>query len=113
MNQINVIAPYKYLGMWVFDDPKVGLMQEPFVGGADNILDLMVREVPGASNGFVLLFSGGSFPGSQYRFEWRGPEGSGNLYYSTEMDAEGWLCPALLKYFEQPPEELFVQVKPR
>ncbi len=23
MNTINIIAPYKYLGMWVFDDPRV------------------------------------------------------------------------------------------
>jgi hypothetical protein len=29
MNQLNVIAPYKYLGMWVFDDARVGLVQEP------------------------------------------------------------------------------------
>jgi hypothetical protein len=33
MNAINVISPYKYLGMWVFDDPRVGLSQEPFVAG--------------------------------------------------------------------------------
>ena len=23
MNTINVIAPYKHLGMWVFDDPRM------------------------------------------------------------------------------------------
>ncbi len=34
-NVINVIAPDKHLGMWVFDDPRVGLVQEPFVGGSD------------------------------------------------------------------------------
>jgi len=38
MNAISVIAPYKYLGMWVFDDEKVGLVQEPFVGDADQII---------------------------------------------------------------------------
>ena len=27
MNAINVIAPYKHLGMWVFDDPRVDLNQ--------------------------------------------------------------------------------------
>src|SRR6516225_12332254 len=26
MNSINVIAPYKHHGMWVFDDPRVGLL---------------------------------------------------------------------------------------
>jgi len=29
MNAINVISPYRHLGMWVFDDPRVGLTQEP------------------------------------------------------------------------------------
>jgi hypothetical protein len=34
MNEINLISPYKHHGMWVFDDPRVGLLQEPFVAGA-------------------------------------------------------------------------------
>ena len=34
MNTIGVIAPYKYEGMWVFDDPAVGLVREPFVTSA-------------------------------------------------------------------------------
>ena len=25
MNAINLIIPYRYEGMWVFDDPRVGL----------------------------------------------------------------------------------------
>jgi hypothetical protein len=25
--------------MWVFDDPRVGLTQEPFVAGADTMID--------------------------------------------------------------------------
>jgi hypothetical protein len=37
MNAINVIAPYKWHGMWVFDDPRVGLVQEPSVAGADTV----------------------------------------------------------------------------
>jgi len=39
MNEINVIVPYKYQGMWVFDDSRVGLVQEPFVAGADTWID--------------------------------------------------------------------------
>ena len=111
MNEINVISPYKYLGMWVFDDPKVGLVQEPFVGGADTIIDTLVRDIPNASNGFAMIFSARPFPGHQFRFVWREPQGSGNVYYSPDFNIEGWLCPALLKYFDNPPNELFVQVK--
>jgi hypothetical protein len=39
MNAISVISPYKHHGMWVFDDARVGLVQEPFVSGADTWID--------------------------------------------------------------------------
>ncbi len=113
MNQINVIAPYKYEGLWVFDDAKVGLIQEPFVGGADTIIDLLVAEIPNADAGFTMIFSATEFPGSMHRLEWRRPDRSGNVYFSPDLNLEGWLCPALLRYFESPPTEIFVQVKPR
>ncbi len=46
MNSICAIHPYKYEGLWVFDDPHVGLVKEPFVAGADTIIDLMVAIYP-------------------------------------------------------------------
>src|SRR5262245_36236966 len=101
MNTINIIAPYKYLGMWVFDDPRVGLVQEPFVSGADTMIDRVVVAIPGAENGFVLMFSSTPFPGHQLRLDWRRSDGSGNWYYASEMELEGWLCPALLRYFSE------------
>ena len=42
MNAIGVIAPYKYEGQWVFDDPAVGLVREPFVSGIDKMIDKLV-----------------------------------------------------------------------
>jgi hypothetical protein len=113
MNAINIIAPYKYLGMWVFDDPRVGLAQEPFVSGADTMIDRVVETIPDAERGFTLIFSSGSFPGHQFRLEWRRPDGSGNWYYAPALEMEGWLCPALLRYFSEAPKELYVQVKSR
>jgi hypothetical protein len=112
MNTINVIAPYKYLGMWVFDDPRVGLVQEPFVSGADSMIDRAVAAIPDAESGFAMVFSGSSFPGHTFRLDWRRADASGNWYYSAELDMEGWLCPALLKYFSDPPAHIYVQVKP-
>jgi hypothetical protein len=113
MNVINVIQPYRYLDMWVFDDPRVGLTAEPFVGGADTMIDRITAEIPNADRGFNMVFSGIAFPGHQFRLEWRREDGTGNIYYSPDLDAEGWLCPALLRYFEQRPSEIFVQVKPK
>jgi hypothetical protein len=83
MNAINVIAPYKYHGQWVFDDPRVGLLQEPFVAGADTWLDRVVAGIPDAEEGFTLIFSGSPFPGHQYRLDWRREEGGGNWYHSA------------------------------
>ena len=113
MNAINIIAPYRYLGMWVFDDPRVGLVQEPLVSGADAIIDRVVRDLPDAENGLILVFSASGFPGAQLALEWRRAEGDGNWYYAPALDMEGWLCPALLRYFAAPPPILHVQVKPR
>jgi hypothetical protein len=53
MNEINVIAPYKYHGQWVFEDPRVGLLQEPFVAGADTWLDRVVADIPGINTGLI------------------------------------------------------------
>jgi hypothetical protein len=34
--------------MWVFDDERVGLNQQAFVSGADDIIDLIVKDIPNA-----------------------------------------------------------------
>jgi len=113
MNAINVIAPYRHLGMWVFDDPKVGLAQEPFVSGADMMIDRVVADIADAEHGFVLVFSANAFPGHQMQLAWRREDGGGNWYYSPDLDMEGWLCPALFRYFAEAPREIYVQVRPR
>ena len=109
MNALIAIYPYKYEGLWVFDDPKVGLVQEPFVSGADVIIDQMTAQIPNASTGFRLLFSATPFPGFMAQLEWRRAEFGGNWYYSRELDMEGWLCPALLKYFAEPPKTIYAK----
>ena len=111
MNAINVIAPYRHLGMWVFDDPRVGLVQEPFVSGADTMIDEIVKDIPGAENGFALVFSGSPFPSHQFKLVWRREDRGGNWYYSDHLDMEGWLCPALSRYFRDAPREIYVQIK--
>ena len=111
MNAINVIAPYMHLGMGVFDDERVGLVQEPFVSGADTMIDRVTRDIPNADRGFKMLFSSTRFPGAQFALQWRRGEGDGNWYYSPELDTKGWLCPALFRYFPEAPKEIYVQVK--
>ena len=88
MNAINVISPYRYLDMWVFDDPRVGLSAEPFVGGADDMIDRLTSNIPDARKGFVMIFSSGPFPGDQFLLQWRKEERGGNIYYSEALDTE-------------------------
>lgn len=111
MNQLHVIAPYKHRGLWVFDDPKAGLAKEPFVNGADAMIDVMTRGIPDAPQGFTMVFSAHPFPGYQYSFLRRRTEGPETIYYSPNFDVEGWLSHAVLRYFDAPPQELFVQVQ--
>lgn len=113
MNAISVLAPYQYEGMWVFDDPAVGLRREPFVLGIDTMIDRLVAQIPDASGGFRLLFSPMPFPGYMARLEWRREEHGGNWYWCPDYQVEGWLCPALFKYFDAAPKELYARAEPR
>lgn len=110
-NSLFVIAPYKALGMWVFDDERVGLVQEPFVAGADTIIDEWTKDLPNAEKGFRLIFSPGPFPGYTLHMEWRREEMSGNTYFCESLNMEGWLCPALFKYFEEAPKNLYAKAE--
>jgi hypothetical protein len=112
MNTLNIISPYRHNGTWVFDDEKHDLVREPFIAGADILIDRAVVDIPNAAEGFNLVFSAGSFPDYRFRLERREAEFDGNWYYLEEFDAEGWLCPALLHYFEKAPDEIFVKVEP-
>jgi hypothetical protein len=111
MNTISLIVPYRYEGMWVFDDPRVGLDKEPFVSGADTMIDSLVVDLPDADKGFRLLFSASPFPGFTAKLEWRREEYGGNWYFSPDFQIEGWLCPALFKYFDKAPKEIYVKAE--
>ena len=113
MNTLMVIVPYKYEGLWVFDDAAVGLSKEPFIAGIDTLIDKATASIPDAQHGFRAIFSGTQFPGANFKLEWRRAESGGNWYYSPEFNQEGWLCPALFKYFKSAPREIYVKVEPR
>ncbi len=112
-NAILVIQPYKWNGLWVFDDPRVGLDKEPFVSGMPEIIDAAVKDIPNAENGFVLIFSANPFPGAEVELEWDRESLGGNWYRWTKTGQEGWLCPALFHYFDKAPARLYAQAKPK
>ncbi len=112
-NSLMVIAPYKHHGMWVFDDPAVGLNREPFIAGIDTMIDKMTANIPKAEQGFRAVFSASPFPGHTEKLEWRRQESGGTWYYSDHYKMEGWLCPALFKYFPTAPREIYVRAEPK
>jgi hypothetical protein len=112
-NSLMVIAPYRHNGMWVFDDPAVGLSREPFIAGIDKMIDKLVADIPNAERGWKAIFSASPFPGHEVKLEWRREESGGNWYYADKYQMEGWLCPALFKYFDKAPREIYVRAEPR
>jgi hypothetical protein len=111
MNSIFVISPYKTQGIWAFDDSSKGLEREPFVEEANAFIDALTSNIPNAEAGFRLLFSSRPFPGYALSFTRRREEFDGNWYQCDQLGGEGWLCPALFKYFAAAPESLFVKAE--
>ncbi len=112
-NSIMIITPYRYSGTWVFDDDRVGLVREPFVAGVPEMIDVLVSDIPDAENGFRLLFSAKPFPGYQKKLTWVRGESGGNYYRTDDPQMEGWLCPAMFKYYDEAPKELYVKAEPK
>ncbi len=111
-NAIRVIFPYRYQGTWVFDDERVELVQEPFIEGMPEMIDILVQDIPDAAQGFKLLFSANPFPGYQAELVWQSEEYGGNWYQWDTYHLTGWLCPALFKYFSETPQHIYCKVEP-
>ena len=81
-NSIFVIKPFKWNGMWVFDDERVGLDKEPFVAGADTMIDTAVqlKGIQDAEDGLLMVFSAGPFPDADFDLEWVREDSGGNVY---------------------------------
>lgn len=114
MNAIHLITPRKENGMWVFDDEQRGLLREPFVAGADDVIEVASSLIPNAEAGFNLLFSEHPFPTAQIQLDMkeRGSNTSGNTYYCPQLKLDAWLCPALYKYFDVAPEHIYAEFRP-
>ena len=63
--------------------------------------------------GFRLLFSAGPFPRYDLKLDWLREAAGGNWYRSADFDMDGWLCPALLQYFEVAPRTLYARFEAR
>lgn len=109
-NSLFVIVPWKlpFTNVWVFNDEARKITREPFVGGVNLMIDWLTREIPKAEDGFTLMFSAQTFPTSAVQLDHVNDDGVGNTYRCKQLDGvEGWLCPVLLQYFNEPPKQIF------
>jgi hypothetical protein len=111
-NILITIEPYWHQGTWVFDDESAGLDKEPFVKGVPEIINNLVKDIPNARSGFRLLFSSVSFPDYQLELIQVKEEFGGYWYRLKDKSAEGWLCPAIFRYFEAAPEIIYIKAEP-
>jgi hypothetical protein len=82
------------------------------VKGIPAIIDELVKYIPNAQKGFRLLFSTIPFPNYQLKLVWIREEFGGNWYQSSSSTAEGWLCPALFRYYQAAPKTIYVAAEP-
>jgi hypothetical protein len=112
-NALLVIEPYRLGKGWAFDEPRLGLSREPFVEGIPEMIDRLVAGIPDADKGVRLIFSQREFPGAQLQLTWVREAGGGNWYHCDQYGTDGWLCPALSKYFPRAPRHIFVKAGAR
>jgi hypothetical protein len=112
------ISPFLVDSFWFFDDPEVGLEHELLIYGADGYLDSLcdmhfIDKYLGVGIRFSdqesdilgqrmvqLKLIGDSMGGNSYRIVKDG--------ILNNVNRVIWLCENLSKYFEKPPEELFI-----
>jgi hypothetical protein len=75
------------------------------------MIDDLVADIPEARSGFRLLFSSAPFPGYRRKLTRQREQFDGWWYASDELRMEGWLCPAMFRYFDEPPEEIYVKAE--
>ena len=99
-------------GVWVFDDSKFEIREQPFVFGSDLILEKMVAEVDGAQDRVNVLFSAIPFPGSEHCLEFVREETEGFVYRWVDHNLQGWMSPSLQNYFPEPAPKIYIQLLP-
>ena len=111
-NSIQIFNPYWSAGMWVFDDEARERKQEPFTSGISDMIKVLIKDIPDATEGFRFLLSNMPFPEFILKLNWVMERDGGNWYRYEKITGEVWLCAALLGSYEKPPKELYIKAEP-
>lgn len=120
-NSILLINPFNKHGMWVFNDNRTGLIEEPFIAGAELFIEFLLQKLgflESAKTGFNALFATLPFPEHDARIDFIEFKDMGSVYTTNLQGFKNragenklWLCPALNLYFKNSPQNLFVKFK--
>lgn len=122
---MNFLEIYKEGALWLFDDPDKGLLREPFVIETSIVLDALLKKhldfykISETPDRAILFFSDNLSGGPHVfcrLYDGKDPATEGTTYildsYSSVSDPTSiWLCPALLKYYPIPPDQLFMTIR--
>ena len=111
-NSIHRVLVQAVDGLWVYDDASFGVREQPFVFGADLILEKMAAQVEGIGDRLNLVFSSIPFPGSEFCLGFVREETEGFVYRWEEKNLQGWLSPSLRNYFPEPSPKIYLQLLP-
>lgn len=119
-NSLYSLHAYFKNGLWMFDDKSRDIKEEPFVAGADTMFDLMSgRCIDETIQECGIVFGSTPIPNYDIKVKLDRPDGFDGHYYNVVKfdkypSVEGfefWLCPALLAFFNDAPEEIYVKVQ--
>jgi hypothetical protein len=77
------------------------------------MIDVLVQDIPGATNGFGLLFGAQPFPNHRKKLTWSGGDMGGNSDPLEEPPMAGGMGPAMFLYDQTAPQELYLRAEPK
>lgn len=119
-NALFSLSAYVKNDMWMFDDESRDIKEEPFVAGADTMFDLMSGRSANLSiDQCNIVFGSTPIPDYDVHVKLKGDDGHDGHYYVVEKFVKYpavetfkfWLCPALLAFFDEAPENIYVSVR--
>jgi hypothetical protein len=75
------------------------------------MIDVFVKDIPDSRSGFRFLFAASPFPGYQKKLNWLRGDMGGNYNRLEDPPMEGWICPAMFRYFKTAPKNLYVKAE--
>jgi hypothetical protein len=106
-NTVNVLHPYRTeQGIWCFDDEDLDIVGEPFVGDINKMIDMYAN----GRKEIIAYISSRPVHKQTLSLSKKEELGEG-MYQLDGTEIIGWLCPCLLQYFPDYPENIYAKIE--